>query len=278
MARPIFRHGLHGTVFTGTNKKLFVMEKMVDLKDLLKHEIQDLMSAEDQIIEALPMMIEKAQNAELKKGLRQHLKVTEAQRKRLDKAQKLISKENGKESNSSNSKGLFERLFSGTKCKGMEGLITEGQKVMGEDMNQEVMDAAIIGCAQKIEHYEISSYGTAKAFAQQLQMREVEKLLDQTLKEEYMADELLNKMAIRKLNAKAKEAGSVKGRASSNGRSASNGKSSSRSKSNTKSGTAKSSGKSTRSSSAKSASKNSGRSGGRTKASSKSKKSGATSR
>src|SRR3982751_3600729 len=158
------------------------MEKMTDLKDLLKHEILDLYSAEEQVIEALPSMIDKAQNKELKKALNNHLRITEEQKKRLDKVKELVSDEGQPNEQEGEKKGFFSRLFSGSeemqKCRGMEGLIGEGQKVMGEDMSPEALDAAIIGCAQKIEHYEISGYGTAKAYAKELQLNEVEKLLD----------------------------------------------------------------------------------------------------
>jgi ferritin-like metal-binding protein YciE len=136
------------------------MEKMINLKDLLKHEILDLYSAEEQIIEAMPAMIDKVQNGNLKKALQQHLKITEEQKKRLDKVKQLITKEEGQQAEGEEKKGFFSRLFGGTnekeKCKGMEGLIEEGEKIMGEDISPEALDAAIIASAQKIEHYEIS--------------------------------------------------------------------------------------------------------------------------
>jgi ferritin-like metal-binding protein YciE len=173
------------------------METINDLRKLLKHEIVDLMSAEDQIIEAMPAMIKKASKLELKKALQEHLKVTEKQRARLNKVQGFF-KEDGKESRQpGTAKGFLSGLFGGgQKCKGMEGLITEGEKVMNEDMSQEVLDAAIIACAQKIEHYEICGYGTAKAYAKELQMPEVARLLDETLNEEYFADNTLTALAV----------------------------------------------------------------------------------
>lgn len=180
------------------------MEKMEDLRDLLRHEIQDLVSVEDQIIEAMPAMIEKADNRLLKKALSEHLRVTKAQRKRLDKVQRLLGKEPKKEG------GLFSRLFSsGETCKGMEGIIREGKKIMDEDMNPEVMDAAIIGAAQRIEHYEICGYGTARAYARELQLTEIAGLLEQTLNEEYAADDRLTEMAVGRLNEKAENARKV---------------------------------------------------------------------
>lgn len=176
------------------------MEKMRDLRDLLVHEVADLRSAEEQIIEAMPQMISKANNSQLRQALEQHHQVTQGQLARLEQVQRMLGDQDGNESNSS----LLSNLFgSGTKCKGMEGLIEEGQKVMGEDMNPEVLDAAIIACAQKIEHYEICGYGTARAFARQLGLTEVERLLEQTLDEEHQADELLTSMALNSVNLMA---------------------------------------------------------------------------
>jgi ferritin-like metal-binding protein YciE len=178
------------------------MERMQDLTALLKHEVEDLMSAEDQIIEAMPAMIEKATNAALTKSLKDHLRVTEKQRKRLDQVQKLLN--NGEQP--AEKKGFLSNLFGGSgksECKGMKGLIEEGQKVMAEDMNTDVKDAAIIACAQKIEHYEICGYGTAKAYAKEINRPDIAKLLDETLTEEYQADDLLTRLAVGKVNEKA---------------------------------------------------------------------------
>jgi len=180
------------------------MENMDQLKDLLKHEIKDLCSAEEQIIEALPKMIEKANNKKLKQSLEEHFTVTEMQRERLDQVLQLLEGEDGEE------KGFLSGLFKGSKpgekCKAMEGLIEEGKKLMEEDMSPEVSDAAIIAAAQKIEHYEISSYGTARAYAEELNLDEVEALLKQTLDEEYEADDLLTELAESRINLQAIEA------------------------------------------------------------------------
>src|SRR5688572_17777188 len=143
-------HLYNGAQFFYTWDQNNCMEKMIDLKDLLKHEVLDLYSAEEQIIAAMPAMIEKAGDSRLKKSLQEHLKVTEKQKTRLDKIKKLLS-ENGNEESNGNGRGFFSSLFGGSgnqKCKGMEGLITEGEKVMGEDMTPEVLDAAIIASAQ----------------------------------------------------------------------------------------------------------------------------------
>jgi ferritin-like metal-binding protein YciE len=167
--------------------------KMNSLSNLLAHEIVDLFSAEEQIIEALPKMIEKAQNQELKKALKEHLKITEQQKKRLEKVHKLLKQEDGSS----------EEELGDSECSGMKGLIEEGQKAMEEEMEPDVMDAAIIASAQKIEHYEISGYGTACAFARELGLSEVEKILQQTLDEEYMADDLLTDLAVGQVNDEA---------------------------------------------------------------------------
>ena len=183
------------------------MPTIETLEGLLKHELKDLYSAETQIIEALPKMIEAAFNDDLKKALQQHLTVTKKQKQRLDDIQKLLGEEKTKPEN----KGFFANLFSSNEgeehCKAMEGLIKEGNKLLSEDMSPEVMDAAIIAAAQKIEHYEISSYGTARAFALQLQLSKVADLLQQTLNEEYEADDLLTELALSDVNLEAELTG-----------------------------------------------------------------------
>ena len=184
---------------------------MNDLRDLLKHEIYDLRSAEQQIIKALPTMITKANNPQLKTALEQHLEITQKQLSRLDKVLAVFNEES--ETPEAEKKGLLARLFKRNHvCRGMQGLIEEGEKVMAEDMNPEVLDAAIIASAQKIEHYEICGYGTAKAFAVELNLTEAIQLLDETLQEEYEADTLLTEMAVGRVNKKAEVASQKQGR------------------------------------------------------------------
>jgi ferritin-like metal-binding protein YciE len=182
------------------------MEKMSDLRDLLKHEIYDLHSAEEQIVKAMPAMIEKAQNAQLKLALEEHLRITQKQLTRLEQAQELL---NGEEKMAGEEKkGLLARLFRRRHtCRGMQGLIEEGEKIMAEEMSPEVLDAAIIACAQKIEHYEICGYGTARAYASELNLTDVGLLLEETLNEEYEADDRLTALAVARLNKKAEQAG-----------------------------------------------------------------------
>jgi ferritin-like metal-binding protein YciE len=178
------------------------MEKITDLQELLKHELNDLYSAEVQLTEAIPKMAEKAANKELKKAFNDHLKVTQEHKKRLDEVKNFFDMEKATET-----KGFFANLFKSKEgeehCKAMEGLIKEAQTLMGEDMAPEVMDAALIAAAQKIEHYEISSYGTARAFARQLGFEKVYNILSSTLEEEYEADDSLTALAVEKLNRRA---------------------------------------------------------------------------
>jgi len=179
------------------------MEKMNDLKDLLKHEIQDLYSVEEQIIEALPTMIDKANNISLKNALAEHLRITEEQKNRLDKILKMMNEKQEEK------KGFLSGIFGGGKqvCKGMEGIISEGNKMMNEEMEPRVMDAVIIACAQKVEHYEICGYGTARTYARELKLNKIVPLLEETLNEEYSADDLLTLLAEGGLNQEA-ESGS----------------------------------------------------------------------
>ena len=181
---------------------------MNDLRDLLRHEIEDLYSAEEQIITALPKMMGKATDKNLKNALAQHLDVTERQKKRLDEVKQLMGEmeENGKK------KGFLSGLLGGGKhtCKAMEGIIEEGNRVLGQDMTPRVRDAAIIACAQKVEHYEICGYGTARTYAWELGLEQVAKLLESTLNEEYEADNKLTALAVNKINPQA-EAGDSRG-------------------------------------------------------------------
>jgi ferritin-like metal-binding protein YciE len=178
------------------------MEKMNDLKDLLKHEIDDLFSVEEQIIEALPKMIDNATNKTLKTALTEHLRITREHKTRLEKIQAKLSK--GSEEGEKK-KGFLAGIFGGGKhvCKGMQGIIEEGNKIMSADMTPEVMDAAIIACAQKVEHYEICGYGTARTYARELEMEQEARLLEKTLNEEYEADDKLTQLAVQRINLEA---------------------------------------------------------------------------
>ncbi|HWI91791.1 MAG TPA: ferritin-like domain-containing protein [Flavisolibacter sp.] len=194
------------------------MEKMNDLRDLFKHEIEDLQSVEDQILEALPKMIDKANNPDLKKALQEHLQVTEQHKSRLEKIMQNI--ESGNEGSNGKKKGILGIFGNGKQvCKGMKGIIEEGEKIMSSDISPEALDAAIIASAQKVEHYEICGYGTARTFARELGMEQVAKQLEQTLNEEYEADDILTSLAVMRINEEAETRGGSSPSASSRGRS-----------------------------------------------------------
>ena len=162
------------------------MTEIKDLKDLFFHEIQVLWSAEKMLIEAMPAMIERARNLGLKKNLAMHLAETEQHKAALD----LICKQLNIDP-----KGDFN--------PGMKGIIEEGQKVMAKDATDVAMDAAIIAGAQKVEHYEISGYGSAAYYAEMLGYEGIAQRLRLTLAEEQDADTKLNFLAKEIVNARA---------------------------------------------------------------------------
>lgn len=168
------------------------MSKLKNLEDLFEHELKDLYSAEKQLIEALPKMAKKANDPQLKKAFESHLKETETQKERLEQAFELLSLSPGR-----------------LKCKAMEGLIEEGEDMIDENATPETKDAGLIASAQRIEHYEISGYGTAAHFAQRLGKNDVYNLLEKSLAEEQKTDTLLNDLAKSYINQKAM-AGSAK--------------------------------------------------------------------
>ena len=163
-------------------------EEKTPLEELLHDELKDLYSAENQIIKALPRMAKASESPELKRAFERHLEETRRQVDRLDQI--------GEE--------LGVRL-TGKKCKGMEGLIAEGKEVM-QELDEENMDAGLIGAAQKVEHYEIAAYGTARTHAELLGLRRVAKLLQQTLDEEGATDKKLTALAETVANVEAVEA------------------------------------------------------------------------
>lgn len=159
---------------------------MDSLHDLYIDELKDLYSAEKQILKALPKMAKKASHDGLKTAFQDHLTATEEHVRRLES----IFDE-------------LERSPRGKKCKGMEGLLAEGDEILGEDADPDVMDAALIGAAQRVEHYEIAAYGTARTFAERLGFDDQSKLLQRTLDEEGETDEKLTKLAESQVNADA---------------------------------------------------------------------------
>src|SRR6202040_1690976 len=154
-------------------------------RQLYIDELKDLYSAENQLVKALPKMAEAASSDELRQGFEQHLEQTKGQVQRLEKIFKALGE-------SPKSK----------KCKGMEGLVEEGSEVIDEDFEGSLMDAALIGAAQRVEHYEIAAYGTVCAFAEELGETEQASLLTETLEEEKETDEKLTELA-QEINAQA---------------------------------------------------------------------------
>lgn len=156
------------------------------LQDLYINELKDIYSAEKQIMQALPRMAKAASNEELQLAFKNHLEVTRDQVQRLET--------------------IFddlERKPRGKKCQGMAGLVEEGKEMMEEDGDPDVKDAGLIASAQRIEHYEISAYGTVRAFAQELGFDKHAQLLQKTLDEEGQTDKLLSGLAVKRVNRQA---------------------------------------------------------------------------
>jgi ferritin-like metal-binding protein YciE len=151
------------------------------MDDLLLHGLQDIYYAENQIVKALPKLIDKATNRDLTKGLRDHLEETKNQITRLDQ--------------------VFAKLGQkpkGVKCPAIDGLISEADELAGDVGDKEVLDAGIVGSAQAVEHYEIARYGTLIAWAEAVGHDDITRLLTTNLNEEKSADKKLSSVAVRK--------------------------------------------------------------------------------
>jgi ferritin-like metal-binding protein YciE len=159
---------------------------LATLHDLMIHELKDLYSAERQLVAALPKMAKAATSDELRSALEKHLGETEEQVARIEQIM-----------------DSFGESPRGQKCHGMEGLVEEGKSMLKEDADPDVMDAGIIVAAQKVEHYEIATYGAVCEYARMMGHTEALRLLQQTLEEEKKADETLNKLAEGGINALA---------------------------------------------------------------------------
>ena len=157
------------------------------LRQLYIDELRDLYNAETQLVKALPKMAKASSNAELRQGFEEHLRQTSEQVSRLERIFEML-----------------EEKPTGKKCLGMDGLVKEGAETMKEDYEDAVMDAAIIGAAQRVEHYEIAGYGTVRTFAELLGEEEHVSLLEQTLTEEKETDEKLTQLA-EQINAEAEQ-------------------------------------------------------------------------
>ena len=160
--------------------------QMENLTDLLKEDLKDVLHAENQILKALPKMIKTATNEQLASAFEQHLAETKVH---VERVQQVME-------------GLGMPV-KGKPCKAMKGIIEEGKEVMSEDAEDDVMDAALIGAAQKVEHYEIATYGTLCTYADLLGLDQAKKLLGQNLEEEKATDQKLTELAEAVINLEA---------------------------------------------------------------------------
>jgi len=161
---------------------------MKNLQELFEHQLKDLYSAESQLIEALPKMAKNAADSKLRKAFEDHLTETKEHKSRLEAVCKSL-----------------DIKPEGEKCKAMEGLIKEAESFIKEADNDDIMNVGLIAEAQRVEHYEISGYGTAVRFAKELGHKDIAAKLQKTLDEEYDADNKLDKLAENRLNEKAKK-------------------------------------------------------------------------
>ncbi len=162
------------------------------LRELYVDELKDLYSAETQLVKALPKMAKASSNPELRQAFEEHLRQTSEHVSRLEQIFEML-----------------EEKPTGKKCLGMEGLVKEGAETMREKYEDEIMNAAIIGAAQRVEHYEIAGYGTVREFAELLGEDEHVSLLEQTLEEEKQTDEKLTQLA-EEINSQAQKEGEGK--------------------------------------------------------------------
>lgn len=169
---------------------LFSSVEFNSLNDLFVNQIEDLYDAENRLTKALPKMAEAADSNQLKEAIEQHLAETRGHVSRLETIFREINVEPTRET-----------------CQAMKGLIAEGEGVIGSKGDPHVKDAALIAAAQRVEHYEISSYGSARTFAQRLGLTQAANLLQQTLNEEVAADKKLNTIAEGAVNPKAAASG-----------------------------------------------------------------------
>ena len=179
---------------------LFTSVEFNSFRDLFVNQIEDLYDAENRLTKALPKMADAATSSKLKQAFESHLRETEGHVSRLEQ--------------------IFGELNVDPKretCEAMKGLIAEGEEMIGAKGDPDVKDAALIAAAQRVEHYEMSGYGTARSFAQRLGLTQAANLLQQTLNEEKAADEKLNQIAETSVNTQAAGAGAGGGTSSTYG-------------------------------------------------------------
>ena len=171
------------------------MPALESLHDLFVHELRDLFDAENQWVKALPLLAKAARNEDLRNAFELHVRETKEHVRRLEI--------------------LFQALGTspeGRKCKAMKGLVAEARECIEEDADPDVLDASLIVAAQKVEHYEIAGYGSARTFARVLKYDDAARSLEETLKEESVTDEKLTQLA-QKVNPKAEAADEAEARA-----------------------------------------------------------------
>jgi ferritin-like metal-binding protein YciE len=171
------------------------MPALDSLHDLFVHELRDLFDAENQLVKALPLLAKAARNEDLRNAFELHVRETKEHVRRLEI--------------------LFQALGTspeGKKCKAMKGLVAEARECIEEDADPDVLDASLIVAAQKVEHYEIAGYGSARTFARVLKYDDAARSLEETLKEESVTDEKLTQLA-QKVNPKAEAADEAEARA-----------------------------------------------------------------
>ena len=181
------------------------MKKIIDLADLMKHEILSLYSAEEQISDGLLKMMAQAQDSKLKDILNNRLDIGKEHLRSLE----AIKQSLGEAPTDEDGGGFFSNLFGGSDAVtavGVEGLIREAGKLMQEEMTPQAMDAAVIGAAQKITHYQIAAYGTAAAYATELKQFDLAVELKKALSEEYKTDDALTQLATGSVNLVAENA------------------------------------------------------------------------
>jgi ferritin-like metal-binding protein YciE len=165
---------------------LFTSTELNSFTDLFVEQIKDLYDAENRLTEALPKMADAANSSQLKQAFQNHLRETQGHVSRLEQVFREINVEPKRET-----------------CEAMKGLISEGETMIKAKGNPDIKDAALIAAAQRVEHYEISGYGTARSFARRLGLNQAASLLQQTLQEEKAADEKLNQIAESSVNRQA---------------------------------------------------------------------------
>lgn len=161
------------------------MASLKTIENLFVEELKDLYSAETQITKTLPKLVEAASSPDLKSAFEHHLKETEGQIQRLDKAFKIL--------------GTSPK---GKTCDGMKGILAEGAEMLHETSEGDIRDVALISAAQRVEHYEMAAYGSVRSYAENLQQQEIAGLLKETLEEEKAADKKLTEIS-RQVNSRA---------------------------------------------------------------------------